>query len=1175
MTRYSVIRTDRDKTFVDNPHAKESRTLMCRIVCPLVVMVVVAASAAFAQTPTGQINGTVYDASSASVPAAVIRVTNSEKGTERVTSSNEAGAYAVPALEPGLYHVSVEKQGFRGANRNAIELHVNSNLRLDFTLEPGSVTESVLVESSAPLLQTTEASLGAVVENKKIVDLPLNGRNPFGLIYLVPGAVQYQQQNLPGNNIPLSNFSINGGPAMFNEVLLDGIPNTSPQFNQYAVIPSIDAVQEFKVQTNNMSAEFGRTSGGVINVSMRSGTNHFHGVLYEFFRNNVLDSNHWFNNANGTRRAPFRFNQFGGSIGGPIQKNKTFFFTNYEALRRRTGRTILFSVPTAEQRRGDFSQTFARDGRLIQIADPATTRETSPGVFTRDLFPGNRIPANRFNPVTAKALEYWGQPNLAGDPLTKVNNYISTKSDAYDVNQINARVDRVMTSNNQMFARFSYDDNDVTPANVFDSAATPSSGPQTFPKMNAALSDTHVFNATMVGSFRLGFTRLRDHAVPYGVGFDSRSLGLPASFVNALPLQTFPAITVNEYSAANIGFGTSSLGPVAGALINNLSYSYSAQGDLSIVSDKHVLKLGGDYRLFRLHGFRPQLPSFAFGPDYTRGPSATVAGPDRGHGFASFLLGLPSSGSFQQLTTQDTQSYYFSSFAQDDYRVTRRLTLNLGIRVEGDSLRTDRFNRLTYLNFDTPSPLQVPGVKPIAGGLDFVGSGGNPRNQADRTWNLSPRFGFSFQAAPNTVVRGGYGWFYMPRTGWDFGNFGQTGFSQTTSYVGTSDGFTPIRSISDPYPDGFLQPTGSTLGLLTNLGGAITSIDRGQKNAYMQQWNVNVQQSLRGNMLIEVAYAGSKGTRLYQNLDFNQIPNEYLSLGNQLLASVPNPFFGRIPANQPLGRATVQAGQLLRPYPQFTSFTTVGSSSGSSNYHSVQVRVEKRLSHGLSLFGSFTGGKLIDDANPGRFLAAKTTFQDRNNRSLDRSLSAQEISRQLTVSYVYELPFGRGKALLSGSPRAVQLLAAGWQINGIHSLQTGAPLGLTTASSPTLGAVGAGALRPDNNGTSAKKSGPTVERLGEYFNTSVFSQPGPFRFGNTSRTLPDVRSPGTVNFDVSVLKNTRIREIFNLQLRFEAFNVFNNTNFFEPNAVFGSASFGVISNAGSARIMQIGAKLYF
>jgi hypothetical protein len=323
-----------------------------------------------AQTPTGQVSGTISDSSSASIPGAVIRVVHIAKGIERLTTSNQAGAYAVPALEPGTYKVLIEKEGFRTATRDGIELNVNSNLRLDFTLELGSVTEAVLVQASAPLLQTSDASLGAVVENKKIVDLPLNGRNPFGLIYLVPGAVQYQQQNLPGNNIPLSNFSINGGPAMFNEVLLDGIPNTSPQFNQYAVIPSIDAVQEFKVQTNNMSAEFGRTSGGVINVSMRSGTNAFHGVLYEFFRNNVLDANHWFNNANRTARAPFRFNQFGASVGGPIQKNKTFFFANYEGLRRRTGRTILFSVPTPEQRRGDFSQTFARDGRLIQIADP-------------------------------------------------------------------------------------------------------------------------------------------------------------------------------------------------------------------------------------------------------------------------------------------------------------------------------------------------------------------------------------------------------------------------------------------------------------------------------------------------------------------------------------------------------------------------------------------------------------------------------------------------------------------------------------------------------------------------------------------------------------------------------------------------------------------------------------
>ncbi|MCU0736296.1 MAG: carboxypeptidase-like regulatory domain-containing protein, partial [Methylotetracoccus sp.] len=381
---------------------------------------------AFTQTTAGQITGIVSDPTGAPVPGATVVAKNQATGVTRRTNSNESGNYSVPLLEPGTYSVTVQKDGFRAAERAGVTLSVNSTARLDFSLTLGAVSESVSVTADVPLLQTGESSLRAVVDNRKVVELPLNGRNPFDLIFLAPGTQAYRRTALPGNNIPLSNLSINGGPSMTNEVLLDGIPSTSPQYNQFTVIPSIDAVQEFEVKTNNMAAEFGRTGGGVVNVAMKSGSNEIHGTLYDFLRNDALDSNLWLNNRTGQPKPAFRFNQFGASVGGPIKKDRTFYFGNYEGLRRKTGRAFLFSVPTELQRAGDFSQTRAQNGQLINIYDPLAVSPAGTG-SVRALFPGNVIPANRFNTVSRNVLPFWTKPNLAGDPVTGINNFVSNK----------------------------------------------------------------------------------------------------------------------------------------------------------------------------------------------------------------------------------------------------------------------------------------------------------------------------------------------------------------------------------------------------------------------------------------------------------------------------------------------------------------------------------------------------------------------------------------------------------------------------------------------------------------------------------------------------------------------------------------------------------------------------
>ncbi len=1128
-----------------------------------------------AQTTSGQITGHITDASGGVIVGARVVASNAETGALRETVSNETGNYTVPLLEPGSYNLSVRKDGFHVAEREGVILHVNQLARIDVVLAVGDVAEKVSVTADAPLLEADQASLGTVVDNRKITDLPLNGRNPFDLAFLTPGAVAYNRLPLAGNNIPLSNLSINGGPTMGNEILLDGIPDTSPQFNQFAIIPSIDAVQEFKVQTNNMSAEFGRTSGGVVNVSMRGGTNSFHGSLYEFLRNSSFDANNWFNNVTGQQKPPFRFNQFGGTVGGPVRKDKTFFFFNYEGTRRRTGRTFFFSVPTEEQRAGNFSNTRAATGQLIQIFDPVTTRALATGGYARDLFPGNLIPASRVNPVSSKVLGYWIKPNLPGNAVTGINNFISNASESYGVDQTNTRIDHSFSDHNRLFGRFSWNSSLVIPPNIYGNVANPSSGPQLFTQRNFALNDTHGFTASTFATFRLGFTRLRDHGEPFGLGFNPSELGLPASYIAAQEALAFPAMTVAGYTASNVGFGTGSIGPVAGALLNNVSNSYTAQTDVTHTHGKHVFKAGYELRLFRLAGFRPAISDFTFNAGFTQGPDPTRGSPTAGQSVASFLLGLAASGSVSKKPTQDSQTIYQAAFVQDDFKVTSRLTLNLGMRFERENLRTDRYDRLNYLDFNSPVPLQVPGMAPLHGGLQFAGVNGNPREQARVAQFFAPRFGMAYQLCKNTVLRGGYGIFVAPRTGWDFGNFGQTGYVATTSLVSTIDGVTPANYISNPYPNGYVQPSGNSLGLLTNIGAAINSIDRDQKPIYLQQWNFDVQQALSGNIVIDLAYAGSKGTHLLQNLQFNQLPDQYLALGNALTNRVANPFYGIIPATQPLGTTQVQAGQLLRPYPQFSGFVTTGSTSGSSIYHSLQIRAEKRFSRGLSFLAAYTGSKLIDDGSNGvlNFFGQAPSFQNHNNRSLERAISSQQVPHHFSIAANYELPVGTGKALLGGAGSLLNRLAGGWQLNTIFSVQSGIPLAVTTSTNNT-NSFGGGS-RPNSTGKSAALDGSIESRLNRFFDINAFTLPDPFTFGNVSRTLPNVRGPGFANFDLSLMKNMRLHERLRAQLRAEAFNAFNNTRFGMPGTAIGSPAAGVISSAGDARILQFAVKLSF
>lgn len=950
-------------------------------------------------------------------------------------------------------------------------------------------------------------------------------------------------------------------------------PLTVPQFGQYAVIPPPDAIQEFQVLTSNMPAEFGRTGGGVINVSMRNGTNGFHGAAYEFFRNSALDANDWFNDHTGQPKGQYTRNDFGFNLGGPIRKNHTFFFANYEGIRQRQAFAGVFTVPTLLQRQGDFSQTFAQNGQLQTIYNPYSTH-TVPSGYARDPFQGNQITPSLLNPISLALLKYWPQPNLPGDPITHANNFISHASGGFDTNQINIRVDQQFGSSDHLFARFSRNQSTQTPPNIYNNIATPSSGPHTFTQYNAALNEAHIFGPHTFGTLRAGLTRLHDNSGIFGKGFDPTSVGFPSLDQTPANL-AMPSMNVAGYVVSSPGFGAGSLGPVVNAILNNFSDQYTFQGDVTRTWGNHIVKTGLDFRIIRNDGMRPFLPSFAFTPGYTQGPNPTIGSATDGNAFASFLLGIPGSGNVQRDPTQDTQSHYFAGFLQDDYKATRKLTLNLGFRIESETFRTDRHNRLTNIDFTSPSPLKVPGLPPLKGGVTFVGVNGRSRQQASTPIAFEPRVGFAYALNSNTVLRGSYGIVSPPRA--LGGQFAQIGFQSITTYITSYNGVTPVSSWTDSYPNGFNTPTGSSLGLLTNVGGPITSVDFNQKLIYIQQWNASVQRSLGWNTVINVNYIGSKGTHLLRNQEFNQLPNSALALGQGLLNSVTNPFRGQVPASQPLGGPSIQAGQLLRPYPQFSDFSVIGYTGGSSSYNALAIQLEKRLSGGLQFITSYTFSKLIDDLDdPGpNFLggnSANQVYQDNNNLQLERSVNAQQGPQIFSVATTYHLPVGRGQKFMSDPPRVVSAVVSGWEVNAIGRILSGLPLTMSaTNNSHSFG----GGERPNFTGQHLHQSGSVEKRLDEYFNVAAFSQPAPYTFGDVPRTLPTLRGPGLKTLDVSADKTFHIVDQLNLQFRAEAFNALNNPNFGIPNTTLGSQTFGVITSANPMRIMQFALKLQF
>ena len=1132
-----------------------------------------------AQTATGTISGSVHDSASALVVDAKIILVEAATGESRTTSSNSQGFYTFSFVPPGTYSLTVDKIGFKKFTQQSIDVTVGLGIAIDPILTVGQASETVTITSEESTLETMTSSLGQVIENRSIDNLPTNGRNSYEFATLVPGVNASQGFSQTAYDQYSDQFvSINGSRPNQNSFLLDGGVNTEPAFNGPGFYPSVDLVDQYKVQTNNFSAEFSNSGGGVVNVITKAGNNQFHGSGYEFYRSAGLGANNFFSNAANQPRAPFRFQQFGGTLGGPVKRKSNFFFFSYEGLRWQQGLTTVATVPTLLQRSGDFSQTYNSSGALIPIYDPFSTvaDPSNPSGWSRTQFTGNVIPPGEFSKVASNMLPYIPLPNTPGTGVTNVNNFTSTTSYPIIKNDFSLRIDQVLPKGQLLFGRYSISDTSLNRPGVYGSSpdliiSSPTAGRDGYRLQQSTIQYSNPLRQDLVLELSSSFIRMGVSRLPPSYASSPSAVGLPFNSSNFLNVPCpFPSVGISgegpTYSIGN--FGGSTLIAYSGGFLRDAEEVIHEAANLTYVRGTQTLKFGGDFGDSQVATgkFVRTIPVFSFGTNFTQGPDP-IADTKTGVGFASFMLGAGSGSITGPGEDAILHFRYAGVYFQDDWQVIPRLTLNLGARYDLNEPWFERYNRVTSWNATAASPLQVSGFRPIVGGLQFPGVNGASTYQfnPDHT-NFSPRIGFSYSATTSTQVRGGFGLIFAPMNGGGFNSNAvpTTGFSAASTWVSTLNNATLISTFDNPFPNGFLLPVGSSQGLATFLGTSVNAMSLRRPTSYAEQWNLDIQQRLLGSLLIDLAYAGSRGLHLQADFDADQLPDSDLAMGAQLNQTVPNPFYGNpLVSTGALSKATVAQSQLLLPYPQFTGVTlNDGTTFGKSFYNALELNVKKQVSKGFSVTGAYTWSKLMDNLPPSTTgfpggTYASGALQDYYNLRAEWAPAAFDATQYLAINGIWNLPLGRDREFLN-SGGIVNLLVGGWQLMGIGSAETGPPQQITTASNTLFN--NGGVQRANWNGSNPKMPGSAASKRNEYFNVSDFSAPAAFTYGNTARTLGYLRAPGVEDIDLSGIKNTQIGEKLTFQLRAEAFNLFNHVQFSPPNTVLASGATGVISS---------------
>lgn len=1131
---------------------------------------------AFAQNAV--VSGRVSDSSQAVVQGATVKITNTRTNIVNQTTTNAEGYFGLPPLSPGEYSLTASSAGFKESRVDAIVLEIGQQRVIPVTLQPGDLKESITISEDAPLLVVNRADRGTVVENQFVKSIPLNTRNPLFLLNLTPGVTTGR---LAGDNTAsqstTNNFRINGGRGGTNEILIDGAANTGTYNNQVSAIPQVDAVQEFKVNTSPYAPEFGRTGGGLISFAIKSGTNQLHGSAHEFLRNSVLDSNGFNANRALQPRRNFRRNQFGGTVGGPIAlpkiydgRSRSFFFFAYEGLRERSLNAYTGTVPSEFERRGDFSRSLEPNGNLIRIFDPHTTqldpnRPAGTTRYIRDLFPGNAVPSALLGAYAKSILGYYPLANQAGQGLSNTNNYFISSANALDSDRYDFRIDHQVSQNHSVFFRWNWFRNINAQPLVYGNFASPVETPNRIPGINWVGNHTWSVSAGTIFQHHFSMAQSETNRTPLSLDFDQATLGLPDNAITGQRVKYFPTTSIGRLTQVGVtGTGYNA--------VRSRTWQYNA--NVTILRGSHTIKAGFDWRWFPVIIDQSSPLGVSASGTFTAGPNPQAAAAGTGHGLADLFLNAASGISYTLRPLEDHRHPYYAFYVQDEWRLGTRLTLTYGMRYNLELPRSEVNNEYVFLDLDSPSPLAqtVPGFGNLKGGIGFVGVNGvGNRTQLADTDNWDPRIGLAWQINAKTVVRSGFGIFHHPLVP---NTDGSQGFSRTTSALTTQpDGVTPTYALTNPFPQGILQPEGNAQGLMTSAGLGISGPIRQQRLPYQSQWSFDVQRQLPWSLVLDIGYAGTAAVALPSGVQYNQIPDELLSLGTALNQTVSNPFFSYITdPSSTLSRSTVQRGQLLRPYPHFTGMTGNQVPSGHSTYHGMQVRVERRYSSGLAVLFAYTKSKTIDNTGDfGGFLGT-TGFNSSNCFSCDRSLSYQHIPDVARLSFRYDLPFGLGKKYLNHGWQARVL--GGWAIGSFINWDNGLPISVTGPNdSNSFG----GSQRP--NATGQKASLDTREYVDGalYFNPAAFARAPQFTFGTASRTVPDVRSPSNFGWDALIEKRFAITERVGVDFRTELFNTTNSVVFGGPNTTVTSADFGRIrlSQVNLPRQIQFGLRLNF
>lgn len=940
------------------------------------------------QQGTGTISGIVTDSQDAVVVGADVEVANVDTGALFRAKSNDRGYYIAPGMAVGRYEVRATMEGFKKAVRAGITLQVNQNAQINITLQVGQVVESVEVTAQAALVDTGSATLGQVVENRRVQELPLNGRSALALTLMTAGVISNSgstQSGFGDRGIGLSSISINGGPNSMNAQMLDGNNNTLVYIGEAGVPPAVDAVEEFKVQSGTMSAEYGFTAGGTVNLVTKSGTNQYHGTVYEFLRNDKFDARNTF----ASRKLPLRYNQFGASLGGPIVKNKTFGFFNGEEYLLRKSTPRISSVPISTWREGNFSNYYSSNGTLIPIYDPATIRANPNGSGqVRDLFAGNVIPRSRFDPISAKILNFWPSPNAApSNVYTQSNNFVDASISRVDWNQLHAKVDHRFSETNSMFVRYTHAEHNPSGNSIFLDPTVGQDRVDDQTNRNAIVSDTHVFSPTLINNLRVGISRQSFifQAINAGKNWPSR-LG-------------FPSIVPDD-QMPDISFGYGNIGGQANG--TRASLSWDIQDMVTKVARNHTLKIGFNLRM--MQGGNKQgsgLSGVYRFSGLTQNPQSTAG---TGSDMAGFLLGTVSSVYVDSILGNMFEGNSYSFFLQDDWKATRRLTLNLGLRYDYQPKATERHDGI--INFDASGTDPATGLKGIT---VYAGKNGQPREwMGNDTNDFGPRFGFAYDLSGSgkTVVRGGYGIYYPQVAYRDF--FGNTQlFSTTTTTYAAAGPGQPIVQLQNGLPYAPLKSPGSAAGPGALLGLGVSMTENDPTTPLTQQWNISLQHQFK-EWMIDATYAGNKGNHfIAAGYNLNQVsPDLRYQLGQKLNDAVPNPYAGKVTGG--LGAATITRERSLMAYPYYSSVSVYNPRNGNYISHQLQLNVRRHFANGFLLALAYTNGKLISDSlnTPVNWNLEQNNigYQDGlYNRRVNKGIDPLDISQRAVVSVVYEI----------------------------------------------------------------------------------------------------------------------------------------------------------------------------